>query len=136
MLSSWGYRPSQAVLHFDNSKCHTAQHVQEHTVSHRCVRLPHLLYSADLAIQDFCLFGRLKQQPSKRILNSEENVVETITEILRELRKDEAKSAFVPWKERCQWVADHNERFPPNWLNTKLLCYYFARSVTVILKTS
>jgi hypothetical protein len=28
-------------LHFDNSKCHTARHVQEPMASHRCVRVPH-----------------------------------------------------------------------------------------------
>jgi hypothetical protein len=27
--------------HFDNSKYHTAQHVQEQMAGHRCVRLPH-----------------------------------------------------------------------------------------------
>jgi hypothetical protein len=28
-------------LHFGNSKCHTARHVQEQMVSHRSVRVPH-----------------------------------------------------------------------------------------------
>jgi hypothetical protein len=28
-------------LHFDNSKCHIAQHVQEQMASHRCVCVPH-----------------------------------------------------------------------------------------------
>jgi hypothetical protein len=46
-------------LHFDNSRCHTAQHVQEQTVNQRCVRVPP--YSSDLAIAEFNLFVRLKQ---------------------------------------------------------------------------
>jgi hypothetical protein len=94
-------------LHFDNSKCHTARHVQEQMASSLCVRVPHPTYSPGLAIANFYLFGRLKQQLSGRILDSEENVLEMITEILSELPKDKVKRVFVHWKERCQWVADH-----------------------------
>jgi hypothetical protein len=48
-----------------------------------------------LAFADFYLFDRLKQQLSGTTLDGEENVFETITEILSELPKDEMKSAFV-----------------------------------------
>jgi hypothetical protein len=48
-------------------------------------------YSPDLVIADFYLFGRLKQQLSRKTLESEENVLETITEILGKLRKYEVK---------------------------------------------
>jgi hypothetical protein len=74
-------------LHFDNSKCHIACHVQEQMAS---------------------------QQLSEMTLDGEENVAETITEILNELAKYEVKSAVVHWKERCQWIADHNGEFYPN----------------------
>jgi hypothetical protein len=37
-----------------------------------------------LAIADFDLFDRLKQQLSGRTLDSEENVLKTVTEILSE----------------------------------------------------
>jgi hypothetical protein len=40
-------------------------------------------------------------------------MLETITETLNELLQDEAKSAFVHWKEKCQWAADHNGEFYP-----------------------
>jgi hypothetical protein len=53
-------------------------------------------------IGDLYLFGGLKQQLSGRTLDSEEYVLEMSTEILSELPKDEFKSAFVHWKERCQ----------------------------------
>jgi hypothetical protein len=59
-------------------------------------------YSPDLAIADSYRFVRLKQQLSERILDSEEEVPETIIEILSERPKDEVKRAFVHWKERCQ----------------------------------
>jgi hypothetical protein len=44
-------------LHFDNSKCHAARHVQEQMDNHRCVRVPHPMYSLDLATADFHIFG-------------------------------------------------------------------------------
>jgi hypothetical protein len=65
-------------------------------------------YSPDLAIADFYLFGRSKEQLSGRTLGKQENMLETVTEILSERPKDEVKNALMHWKERCQWVADHN----------------------------
>jgi histone-lysine N-methyltransferase SETMAR len=101
-------------LHFDNSKCHTARYVQEKKASHRCVHVPHPPYSPDLAIADVHLFGRFEQQLSGTTLNSEENVLETVTEIRSELPNSEVKSAFRHWKERYHWVADHNGELYPN----------------------
>jgi hypothetical protein len=43
---------------------------------------------------DFHLFGRLQQQLSGRTLDSEQNVAETVTEILNALPKNKMKSAF------------------------------------------
>jgi hypothetical protein len=93
-------------LHFDDSKWHTARHVQEQMASHRRVCVSYPPDSSDLAIADLYLFGRLKQQLSRKTLDNEENVLETITEILTEAPKDEVKRAFVHWTERCQCVAD------------------------------
>jgi hypothetical protein len=50
-----------------------------------------------LAIADFYLLGWLKQQPSGRTLDSGENVLEVVAEILSELPKDEVKSLFMHW---------------------------------------
>jgi hypothetical protein len=47
-------------------------------------------------------------------LDSEEDVLETIFEILSELPKDDVKSAFEDWKEGHQWVPDDNGKFYPN----------------------
>jgi hypothetical protein len=56
-----------------------------------------------LAIPDFYLFGRLNEQLTESALDSEENVLEMITETLSKLSKNEVKSALMHWKERCQW---------------------------------
>jgi hypothetical protein len=52
--------------------------------SHQCIWVPHSPDSPDLAIADFCLFGRPQQPLSGRTLDSEENMLETITKILSE----------------------------------------------------
>jgi hypothetical protein len=67
-----------------------------------------------LALADFDLFGWLKQQLSERTLDSEKNLFEMVIEILIDLPKDEMKSTFVHWKEKCQWVVDHDGEFYPN----------------------
>jgi hypothetical protein len=108
-------------LHFDNSRCHTARHVQEEMASRRCVRVSHPPYSTDLAVADFCPFAWLKQQLSGRALDSEQNVHERATEVLSGRPNDEVKNALLHWKERCQWVADHNGEFHPNYPNAQLL---------------
>jgi hypothetical protein len=48
-------------------------------------------YSPDLAIADFYLFGRSKQQLSGRTLDNGENMLETIIEILSTFPKDEVE---------------------------------------------
>jgi hypothetical protein len=62
------------------------------------VRVPHRPYSPGLAIADFYLLGRFRQQFSVKTLDNEEDVLETITEILSELSKKEMKRVFVHWK--------------------------------------
>jgi hypothetical protein len=51
------------------------------------IRGPCLLYSPDLAITDFDLFVRSKHKFFGSTFDSEQNVLETITEILNELPK-------------------------------------------------
>jgi hypothetical protein len=52
------------------------------------------LFSLDVAIADFYVFGWLKQQFFGRTLDNEQILPETVTEILSELPKDEVKSVF------------------------------------------
>jgi hypothetical protein len=81
-------------LRFDNSKCHTARHVPEHMASRRCVRVLHSPESPAFPIADFYLFERSKWQVSGSTLRSEQNVLETVSEILNEFPKEEVKIAF------------------------------------------
>jgi hypothetical protein len=100
-------------LHFNNSTCHTARHVQEQMASLLCVRVPHPRIHLTWPSQTSnCLAD--ESSDSWRTLDSEENVLGMITEILSEAREDEMTDALVHWKERRQRVADHNSEFCPN----------------------
>jgi hypothetical protein len=67
---------------------------------HQRFRGPHPACSPDMGIADFYLFGPSKQQLSGRTMHSEKNVLETVSEILSELPKDEVKNAFEHWKRK------------------------------------
>jgi hypothetical protein len=81
-------------LHFDNSNCHTARYVQEEMASHLCICVVPPLHSPEFAIADFYLFGRFKQQFTRRALDSEQNVFETVAEVLSGQRKMKEKVDF------------------------------------------
>jgi hypothetical protein len=90
MLGSWGYRPSQvtsAFQQFQVPHCSACPRTNGQPSVRPCSPPP---YSPALAIADFCPFVWLKQQLSKRTLDSEENVLETISDIMSELPKNEA----------------------------------------------
>jgi hypothetical protein len=89
--------------------------------SSRCACVPHPPDLPDLAFADFYLFGQLKQQLIGRTLDHEQKVLETFTEVLSGPPKDEMKSVFLHWKQRCQWVAEHNGEFDPSQLNSQRL---------------
>jgi hypothetical protein len=93
-------------LHFDNSKATLLNMFMNGwpAIGALCF-LP--LYSLDLASTDFILFGRSDWQLSGRTLDSERRMLETVTDILNEFPKDETKSAFLYWKEICQWGANY-----------------------------
>jgi hypothetical protein len=60
--------PRRVYLHFDDSKCHAAWHVQDKMASHRCARVRHRSDSPDLAIPDFSMVGPSEPQLSGRSL--------------------------------------------------------------------
>jgi ABC-type xylose transport system substrate-binding protein len=62
---------------------------------HWRARLPHPPYSPGFATADNYLVGRLKQQFSRKTLDSEQNALEMATEILSGLPKDELKTVFL-----------------------------------------
>jgi hypothetical protein len=71
------------------------------------VQIPHPPHSPDLAICDFDLFGRLKQQLRGTTVETAEELVDEVTRVLATLSKEELRKAFDHWIERCGWVQNN-----------------------------
>jgi hypothetical protein len=51
----------------------------------RCKRVPHPTYSPDLAIANFCLFGKIKEKFRTMQVSLKEEFVEAVIDILRRI---------------------------------------------------
>jgi hypothetical protein len=80
----------------------------------RCVRIPHPVYSPDLAISDFWLFGRIKRELQGITIDTEEDLIEQILTILQSIPQSEITRAFAHWQERYQWVVGNDGEYYPN----------------------
>jgi hypothetical protein len=81
-------------LYFDNSRCHTTQVIQEQIEVLQCKQVLYPTYSPDLAISDFYLFGKIKEELRTMQASFEEEIVEVVTDILRRIPHPELKSVF------------------------------------------
>ena len=96
----------KALLHFDNVPSH-----KEHRAMETLNDCPfHLLlnppYSPDIAPLDFGVFGTIKEMMPPESSESEEELKETIIEILHQLGKGFINKVFLAWKERLRKVIE------------------------------
>jgi hypothetical protein len=101
-------------LHFDNSRCHTAKIVSEKMTCLNCKRAPHPLYSPDLTIEDFYLFGVLKKKLQGIDVSDDEDLKSEILTISQGIPSDELTKSFDHWIERCQWVIANAGNYYPS----------------------
>jgi hypothetical protein len=71
------------VLHMDNASPHRVRLTAQNLEENRIAASPHPVFSSDLALSDFVLFGALKRQLSGHIFESPDELVEGIYEIVR-----------------------------------------------------
>jgi hypothetical protein len=93
-------------VHFDNSPCHTARVVSDEMACLGCRRIPHPPHAPDLAICDFYLFGRIKEQLAGVMAVDGDALRNEVISILAEISEEEKIRAFDHWIERCEWVAE------------------------------
>jgi hypothetical protein len=91
-------------LLFDNSRCHTAKIASEEMARLKGKTGPYPLYSPDLAIADFHLFGVLKQNLQGIDVSDDEELKSEIQAIFLGLHLAELKKSFDHWIERDHWV--------------------------------
>jgi histone-lysine N-methyltransferase SETMAR len=93
--------------HMDNSMCHNGARITEKLEKRNITRAPHPPDSPDLSPCDFWTFGILKQKMKERVLQSEEQILATITESWNELTFENIQRVFHNWMERLIWVIIH-----------------------------
>lgn len=70
-------------------------------------RTPQPAYSPDVAPSDFYLFGYLEEKIKGHSYNDTDELFEAIIEILNSISRDEIKSVFDHWIDRCKWIISH-----------------------------
>lgn len=90
-------------LHMDNARPHlVAKKLKELGIT----RLEHPPYSPDLAPSDFFLFGYLKKLLEGEEFNSEIQLFDRVTEILKGISKSVLKSVYEEWMNRLLIVQE------------------------------
>jgi hypothetical protein len=72
-------------LYFDNSRYHTTRAIQEEIEYLRFKQISHSAYSPDFAIVNLYLFGWIKEELRTMKASSGEEVLNIMTDILRQI---------------------------------------------------
>ena len=86
------------LLH-DNAPCHTAGKVLEFLARNNIETVPHPPYSPDLAPSDFYLFPNLKRPLRGRHFQDDNDLLQAVGEVVRDLEKDGLLHVF---HKRCE----------------------------------
>ncbi len=86
------------VVPLDNAQVHMAAVVQEWFAAHNIQRLEHPPYSLDLALADFFLFRRVKEELAGWSLD-EGTLKKTWEGVTRNIATEEFATAFQRWYE-------------------------------------
>lgn len=98
-------------LHLDNCRVHNSKKSNEWYNKNGVVRVPHPLYSPDLAPSDYFLFGYLKEKLAGLSFTSPEELFDAITEILHEIPSDIMNKVFESWIKRCDEIINNNGEY-------------------------
>jgi hypothetical protein len=90
----------------------------------KCKSVLHQLYSPDMAITDFNLFGVLKQTLHGIDVSNDEQLksefltifqgIPRYSKVFQGIPSDELKKSFNHWIERCQWVGANAGNYYPS----------------------
>ncbi len=88
------------VLHHDNARPHTAHKVTEFLAKYGIRTFPQPPYSPDLAPCDFALFPKLKEELRGRRFSSDQEVVNTVQGVFKQLDSKFFKDTYERWQNR------------------------------------
>jgi hypothetical protein len=90
------------IIHADNARPHTAKSLMDFMDTNRMPPALHPLYSLDLALSDFFLFGDVKRQLSGCSFDHADDMLTAVQEILDGFDKPTLNRAFEEWVRRLQ----------------------------------
>jgi hypothetical protein len=97
------WRHHNWFLHKDNAPGHTPLKTTEFVTNNNMVIVPHLPYSADLALCDFALFPKLKMKLKGRRFETVSDIKRESQAVLDSIKENDFDGASEAWQK--QW--DH-----------------------------
>jgi hypothetical protein len=91
-------------MHLDNALPHNSRKSNECLTEFHVRRVPHPVYSPDLAPSDFFLFGTVKAELQNYEIHSREDLIMAIRAIFDQISKEMLISVYISWIERLKWV--------------------------------
>jgi hypothetical protein len=103
----------QLVLYADSVRAHTARKCQAFCTENRVGPAVHQLYSLDLALSGFFLFGNFKHLLQGAIFASCEELLASIHEIVAGIPQATLQEVFQHWMEKLEWASQNNGDYYP-----------------------
>jgi hypothetical protein len=92
--AGWSTGGSKLVVHIDNALAHNSRMTQNLFGYNPLKRLPHPLYSPDISLLDFYLFGKVRSALIGREIPDEIDLLEAVTDILNGISDAELQRVF------------------------------------------
>jgi hypothetical protein len=89
-------------VHLHNSLVHFSNALKQFFDEISLVTFPHPLYSPDLALSDFWLFGHIKSLHAGRVFSDADGLLEALIEFLNEVQPSELQPLFYDWIKRVK----------------------------------
>jgi hypothetical protein len=94
-------------LHLENCPVHFSKVPERFCEGNDILRIPHPLYSPDLAPSDFWLFGPIKTAFARAKFDEPEQLLDAISEFLGTRSVEELRAVFDELVESVRWVTEN-----------------------------
>jgi hypothetical protein len=101
------------VIHADNARPHTPRKCTTLCAENGWRLAAHPLYSPDLALSGFCLFGHVNHSLHGTIFRLCDELLEAISEIVAAIPPETLHGVFEYWMERLELVYENSGDYNP-----------------------
>jgi hypothetical protein len=90
---------------------HFSKVMEQFFIENQLLHVPHLPYSADLALPDSRLLGHVKPELAGRTFAEPEELLEGVREFLEGIPAAELTAVLEGWIDQVRWVIAHNVQY-------------------------